>query len=869
MNLSKISFIPGGDKGNYTFSRSDDYNLNTALQFLIKEGSKIISNNLKKYLLIALIITFLFSGNILAQGVNRSPRINFNGITGDDFIGQAGLLYPFRNTEDSLWFTDLRYRVSVDDIDEWNLGIGYRKKLGNSDNRIAGAYVFRDRRNEYDYYWDMWTIGGEILTDQCDLRANVYLTKDETKSAPELDNIGISGNQLFYQEGAYSSMDGFDIELGKRFTEAEGVFKDIGIYGKLFRFSGSNTETMEGKQIRINKQFGDRDRITWKIGARYRDDNIRGSDTEATFEVSIPFGKGSAGDPKPEKTRAEIVEARMTEQPERDLDVVVGEVEYEKGEGEKAYDPVTGEKLGDLVYVSADGNEDAEGTKEDPMNIAGLAADSSEYQVIIPMGEIELSKTAELESGQKVVSSNGHIVVSKDAGGSRTVDFSPDVEQAEVIGSGSGLLLVESGGYNTIAGINFKKAETGLKINQGDKKVVYRDNTFKNLDYHVKDYPRDKAIVGSEFGLGDSLNDTGFSTINVAPGTYETAITIDRALTLQAATGSTPVIDFTGYGGQDGITITASDVTIDGFELSGPDTITAIHITKDDVDGVTVSNNIFTNSDYPYASYPISSRNIALKIDGNDVTNITFANNDVTGYVDGVWAEGQNTDNLQVLNNNFNDIPIYEEDSTHYYGLGVQIEHGNNLRVENNTFTGNIDEVDSSLYTDSANAFNHYAVVTWTSYFIGYADYPEIDGGTYIKNNEMTNLYLGTAAFTSAGEISGNDIDNNHLGIQVGQIDDVYATAPSKGLAIENNNITNNYHGIWVQNFVEDGMHASSNNISGNAEYGVKNEDTEIFDAANNWWGTTEESEIENMIEGDVDYTDWLDEPVSDAGSDL
>jgi len=121
----------------------------------------------KKGIIILLIFLLLvISSSVVAKDVSRSPRINFNGITGDDFIGQAGILYPFRNTEDSLWFTDFRYRLSSDDIDEWNLGLGYRNKLENYDNRLAGAYIFKDRRNEYDHYWDMWTIGGEIITDK-------------------------------------------------------------------------------------------------------------------------------------------------------------------------------------------------------------------------------------------------------------------------------------------------------------------------------------------------------------------------------------------------------------------------------------------------------------------------------------------------------------------------------------------------------------------------------------------------------------------------------------------------------------------------------------------------------------------------------
>ena len=67
-----------------------------------------------------ILLLVVISFNASAKDVNRAPRVYINGITGDDFIGQAGLLYTFRNTEDSIWFTDLRYRMSEDDVDEMN-----------------------------------------------------------------------------------------------------------------------------------------------------------------------------------------------------------------------------------------------------------------------------------------------------------------------------------------------------------------------------------------------------------------------------------------------------------------------------------------------------------------------------------------------------------------------------------------------------------------------------------------------------------------------------------------------------------------------------------------------------------------------------
>jgi len=186
----------------------------------------------KKILLVLIILLVSVSVTTTAQDITRAPRLNFNGITGDEFIGQAGVLYPFRNTEDSTWFTDFRYRMSEDEVDEWNLGLGYRRKIDTAKNHIAGIYAYKDRREEHDHYWDMWTVGGEILTDQWDFRLNTYITDNEVIQAPELDTVTLENNQLIYKKGSYSSLNGLDIELGKRFTETNTIFKNVGIYGK-------------------------------------------------------------------------------------------------------------------------------------------------------------------------------------------------------------------------------------------------------------------------------------------------------------------------------------------------------------------------------------------------------------------------------------------------------------------------------------------------------------------------------------------------------------------------------------------------------------------------------------------------------------
>jgi len=316
-------------------------------------------------LIILLVMAVSFS--VVAQDVSRTPRINLNGVLGENTIGQVGILYPFVNKEDSLWFTDFRYRIGSDEISEWNLGVGYRKKLEKYDNTIAGGYLFKDSRNEYDYNWNMWTVGGELLTDEWDYRANAYITNNESVAIPENDEIIIKNQKLYYKEGFLTSMNGYDLEVGKRFVDRDDWLKNIGVYLKYYSFFNENTDTMSGQQIRIDKQF------------KWKNDNIRGSETKATFAVSIPFGKGKVKEEKDIKTKEEILETRMTEQPERDLDIVVVESDDPDLKPAKNLD---GSSLGNVIYVSADGTGDGS-SEAKPTNVTDLDTLSKEDDVII------------------------------------------------------------------------------------------------------------------------------------------------------------------------------------------------------------------------------------------------------------------------------------------------------------------------------------------------------------------------------------------------------------------------------------------------------------------------------------------------------
>ena len=509
-------------------------------------------------LILFLILAFAFSAS--AEDVERAARFNINGRTGDDFIGQAGILYPIRSEENSLWYTDLRYRMSEDDVDEWNFGLGYRYKQDNAKNHIAGAYLFRDRREEYDHYWDMWTVGGEILTDQWDFRINGYIADNDKTLAPDAvvggNSVEVNNNRelvlVLGNEVYYTAMDGLDIEVGKRFTETDSIFKNVGVYAKLYRFFESDTPTITGRQIRVDKKFGDINNINWSIGARWRDDNIRESETEATFAVSIPFGKGSAaGKDIKDVSPEDIIEARMTEQPERDLDVVVGKsVSENAAAGQEIIikNPVLEESL-KVWYVTKNGNYTGEGSKNDPININSILDSIIEPKpgdIIILSGkdgDISLStRELALEDSQQLISKRGYAVVKAEVGEEyKLFKFKPDVEQATLIGEASGGRgMISPSKNNVISGINLVNESTTpytiaqyvdghLNINNnnfyftaenieegfgihayGPKPTVFEINIVDNKFYNnTTSSKRPTAILVGNFSSKDKITITG------------------------------------------------------------------------------------------------------------------------------------------------------------------------------------------------------------------------------------------------------------------------------------------------------------------------------------------------------------------------
>jgi hypothetical protein len=738
-------------------------------------------------IIIALCIGLLFTSVTAAQ-VERAPRVNIKGYNGDDFIGQAGILYPFSNKDDSLYFSDLRYWLGEEDVEEWNLGLGYRKKIETAENHIAGLYFYRDRREEYDHYWDMWTIGGEILTDKWDFRLNAYLADDDKILAPgaaaggsyldvdqNQDLVLVIGNEVYY-----TAMDGFDIGLGHRFTEAEGFFQNIGVYAELFRFTADDVQTLRGKRLRIDKKFGNPKKTTWKLGASWRDDNIRGSETEALFEVSIPFGKGAAVVEDEELLKSEIIEARMTEQPQRDLDIIIGESVSENAAAgevipiENLYDEEDSVKV---WYVTQNGSDKMLGTKADPLSLEYINSSYSiksndintsngisprNGDIIVLVGNIDLAENQYL-----YLNPNQQLVSSYNGSGAAVVDnplndeklkFYPDVETAVLTGNveGEGLVMPAEG--SIISGIHF--------VNQAsdDARFIYIEEEYGNLNINNNLFELGENNSPSNiYGIYLNSSSDPEGVIDIYANNFDLKTTDADYL---SAVELYSIYDTEVNIFKNTINI-ENNSAVDSYNLNGINigTINRVELNINDNNINIINNGSLENNNLQPLKvyYPIKIINLGFATDSIIKTknnNLNLIDKGSDSLVQALYSNELDNTDLEIENNN---IDIVIAGNSTAYGIDIRnLSNASSFNLQNNNFTLEAGP-ESDIYgvlLNNNNAINEENDVKIINNTFEGISQPEFQG---LADSRILGIYIND--FSSEPVVSDNVFTNIDYGI--------------------------------------------------------------------------------------------------------
>ncbi len=270
----------------------------------------------------------LFSTTSLAQEAKKwHTVIEVEGrVNADRSIGYPKVLIPLMQDESSLLYTDIRSRFDDLNSEEYNLGLGYRKIVGDW---IYGGYGFIDHlssANGFEYW--QGTAGLEMLSEDWDIRINGYLPESTENSlggggAPSLTIDG-GGNFSLSTGGGFAerALPGFDAEVGYKLP-INGL--DLRVFGGMYHFAAAGFEDVTGPKARVELTLDDRHiskipaGMEFTIGAQFQNDGPR-EDTGTIFaQIRVPFGGSES------KTKLNPLERRMTNFIERDVDIIAGQ----------------------------------------------------------------------------------------------------------------------------------------------------------------------------------------------------------------------------------------------------------------------------------------------------------------------------------------------------------------------------------------------------------------------------------------------------------------------------------------------------------------------------------------------------------------
>jgi hypothetical protein len=398
------------------------------------------------------------------------PRIDFEGKLGNErSLGEADLLIPLWQNNDSLLFANLRGRVDNDDSYEGNIGVGLRHMLDNGWN--LGGYGYFDRRKSpYDNFFNQVTLGVEALSMDWDLRANAYIPVGETSHFEEsLDTVDFSGTAITYRAGEERSMSGYDAEIGWRipvFSPEDD--KQLRVYAGGYRFTDSKAETIQGPRARLEMKFNALPFLSrgsrLSLGLEYQHDDPRGSQSFAVLRLSIPLGGTKA-----KASRAlTAMEQRMVDPVVRDVDVVSQGGSY--GAPEVIRETADGKRIV-LFDDSVNGN-----------NFSTAIANAGANATVILNGDYTgVNSLTTAQQGQQILGS-ANIKVKTPSG--RRVNIT--TPSASISGSGSSGLggavrFFDMADNSSLIGVNAKitnSSSTRIAKIEGKENVNILNNTF-------------------------------------------------------------------------------------------------------------------------------------------------------------------------------------------------------------------------------------------------------------------------------------------------------------------------------------------------------------------------------------------------------
>jgi hypothetical protein len=366
-------------------------------------------------------------------------------------------------------------------------------------------------------------------------------------------------------------------------------------------------------------------------------------------------------------------------------------------------------------------------------------------------------------------------------------------------------------------------------------------------------------VPGDYATIQAAVNFPGCTTIIVAPGTYNEAVTIGRPLTLLGPNANiswngTRVAEATVNSGATTFNVTSQDVTIAGFTITGD---FGIHVSVSTTN-TAIENNIITGTSRALSLEPSGSNTSVL---GNHLISITRSMH-LSGS--GPYS------NLQVNGNRF---------SGTLSGPGIFFLA--NIPITGFEFKDNEVFVYANIASDIGNG-----TVSGNTFDAPAGPFV-LDLQILLQNSTMTDNVFEGNDMTACLQLFGTQFSpgdpSHHVSISDNTFSDCGGLAPPFNYAIQlsqdvhhidinNNEISDGNEGVntrdapppWTVAGLE--IHINFNNITNNTTFGVRNGQMGILDAECNWWGDESGPGLFGTGSGDnvsmnVDFTPWLTSP--------
>lgn len=424
-------------------------------------------NNKLKYVSLPLLLSCLTNSLCAQEEYNKwSAFMDVEGKLGTKrHLGELDFFIPILQNDNTLLFTDIRYKMDNQQSHEGNFGLGLRHILPS--DWIVGGYGYYDRRkSSYDNIFKQVTLGVEMLSNDWDFRANAYLpTGKDVYEVDSFNTAEISGTTITFRGGEEHSMKGYDAEIGWRvplFDEQES--HQVRLYAGGYRFYKDGLESIEGPRGRVELSF-DEVPFLWEgarftLGAETQRDDVRGRQSFANFKLRIPFSTSSMD----KKSKLNAIEKRMTTPIVRDVDIVSQAGTFGSPE---------------IVSAAQNGFTVLDMTTIPTAAVLNTALSGVGATTVIASGNYDVSSQIIVQSGQTLIGGGSMEVVSP-SGRSAVVNLPTLTLKSSSSLTGS---LVNLSDNSTLKGANLHhvrqpvSSATAISI-QGKTGVVLENNTI-------------------------------------------------------------------------------------------------------------------------------------------------------------------------------------------------------------------------------------------------------------------------------------------------------------------------------------------------------------------------------------------------------